>query len=91
MKDLNELIKKINEDNDFAKELAKAESKEEFLEKLKQKGYELTDEAKSNLLKVIGEKELTDDELENVAGGMASRYDIMLLRTKVEGLNLKTR
>lgn len=89
MKDLNELIKKINEDNDFAKELVKAESKEEFLEKLKQKGYELTDEAKSNLLKLIGEKELTDDELENVAGGLPSRYDIMLLRKKVGNLKIR--
>lgn len=89
MKDLNELIKKINEDNDFAKELVKAESMEEFLEKLKQKGYELTDEAKSNLLKLIGEKELTDDELENVAGGLPSRYDIMLLRKKVGNLKIR--
>ena len=89
MKDLNELIKKINEDNDFAKELVEAESKEEFLEKLKQKGYELTDEAKSNLLKLIGEKELTDDELENVAGGLPSRYDIMLLRKKVGNLKIR--
>lgn len=89
MKDLNELIKRINEDNDFAKELVKAESKEEFLEKLKQKGYELTDEAKSNLLKLIGEKELTDDELENVAGGLPSRYDIMLLRKKVGNLKIR--
>ena len=89
MKDLYELIKKINEDNDFAKELVEAESKEEFLEKLKQKGYELTDEAKSNLLKLIGEKELTDDELENVAGGLPSRYDIMLLRKKVGNLKIR--
>ena len=89
MKDLNELIKRINEDNDFAKELVKAESKEEFLEKLKQKGYELTDEDKSNLLKLIGEKELTDDELENVAGGLPSRYDIMLLRKKVGNLKIR--
>ena len=89
MKDLNELIKRINEDNDFAKELVKAESKEEFLEKLKQKGYELTDEAKSNLLKLIGEKELADDELENVAGGLPSRYDIMLLRKKVGNLKIR--
>lgn len=89
MKDLNELIKRINEDNDFAKELVKAESKEEFLEKLKQKGYELTDEAKSNLLKLIGEKELTDDELENAAGGLPSRFDVMLLRKKVGNLKIR--
>ena len=89
MKDLNELIKKINEDNDFVKELAKVESEEEFLEMLKKTGYELTDEDKSNLLKIIGEKELTDDELENVAGGLPSRFDVMLLRKKVGNLKIR--
>ena len=89
MKDLNELIKKINDDNDFVKELAKVESEEEFLEMLKKTGYELTDEDKSNLLKIIGEKELTDDELENAAGGLPSRFDVMLLRKKVGNLKIR--
>ena len=66
-------------------ELLNVSSLEEFIVKVKEAGTELTDQDINELCNLIEKIELSDEDLENATGGMASRYDIMLLK-KAKGL-----
>ena len=68
MADVKEFAKKVAEDKALAEALAKAASKEEFLAKAKEAGFELTEEDLAELAK-SSKGELLDDGLEGVAGG----------------------
>ena len=70
MADVKEFAKKVAEDQELAEALAKAASKEEFLAKAKEAGFELTEEDLAELAQ-INEGELSDDELEGAAGGIS--------------------
>ncbi len=67
-----ELLKDILSDADFVKSLAALENPEDVQAALKEKGVELTLEdiaAIQNILENSNEGELSEDDLENVAGG----------------------
>ena len=83
MVNLEEIQKKLLENE----ELLNVSSLEEFIAKLKEAGIELTEQDINELCGLIEKAELSDEDLENASGGMASRYDIMLLR-KAKGLIL---
>ena len=83
MVNLEEIQKKLLENE----ELLNVSSLEEFIAKLKEAGIELTEQDINELYGLIEKAELSDEDLENASGGMASRYDIMLLR-KAKGLIL---
>lgn len=70
MENMKEFAKKLAEDKAFAEEIAKAASKEELLAKAKEAGFELT-AADLTELAEAGKGELSDDELDGVAGGSA--------------------
>lgn len=78
MEKIEELLKKILADKKLVKELSKLENKEAFIEKLKQAGYELSEEDLQDIAKILETTELSDEDLDNAVGGMASRYDVML-------------
>ncbi len=61
-------------------ELLNVSSLEEFIVKVKEADIELTDQDINELCDLIEKVELSDEDLENTTGGMASRYDIMLLK-----------
>lgn len=65
-----ELMKKLKEDNSFVEELRRVKDKVELLEKLKSAGFELSNDNLDEIIKVIDESELSEDELENVSGGI---------------------
>lgn len=67
-----ELLKKVLEDADFTQSLLDMETEEEVQAALKEKGVEISTEdidAIKRALENQGEGELSEDELENVAGG----------------------
>ena len=68
MANVKGFAKKVAEDKTLAEALAKAASKEEFLAKAEEAGFELTDADLAELAKA-GEGELSDDALEGAAGG----------------------
>ena len=71
MADVKEFAKKAAEDQELAEALAKTASKEEFLAKAKEAGFELTEEDLAELVQ-MDEGELSDDELEGAAGGLSA-------------------
>ena len=77
MADLNKLMEKIEADKNFEEELSKASSKEELLEKCKEAGFELTDKDLEEIKKSLDESELSDEELENVSGGVTRKFGIL--------------
>ena len=76
MADLNKLIEKIEADKNFEEELSKASSKEELLEKCKEAGFELTDKDLEEIKMSLDESELSDEELENVSGGVTREFGL---------------
>lgn len=69
MADMKAFLAKLNEDKAFAEEIAAVQSKEELLAKVKAAGFDVTEE---DLAELDGEQfsgELSDDELDAVAGG----------------------
>lgn len=67
-----ELLKEVLSDTDFAKSLAEMETPEEVQAALKEKGVDISLEdiaAIQNVLENQNEGELSEDDLENVAGG----------------------
>lgn len=75
-KSIEELFKKMKEDKTFAESILNQTEKEKVIEFAKAEGIELTlediDEANAIILKGIQSKqegELSEEELENVAGG----------------------
>ncbi|MGN0714578.1 MAG: Nif11-like leader peptide family RiPP precursor [Anaerovoracaceae bacterium] len=68
MEKMEQIKKKIAEDVEFAASLKAAKTPEEVLDKLIAAGYEVTeDDLKS--LKVSDGEPISDDDLDNVAGG----------------------
>ena len=76
MADLNKLMEKIEADKSFEEELSKASCKEELLEKCKEAGFELTDKDLEEIKKSLDESELSDEELENVSGGVTRKFGL---------------
>ena len=69
-KKIDELIK--GDEGVFAKELEEAQSKEEFIAAFSAHGIELTSEDADELLKeTLSDEELSEEALEDVAGGMS--------------------
>ena len=64
MADMKDFLAKLNEDKAFADEIAAVQSKEELLAKVKAAGFDVTE------ADLAGTGELTDDELNAVAGGI---------------------
>lgn len=72
MAGINELKQKIESDADFKDSLQKSADVKEFMGKIKAAGFEVTPEELANT--ISGENgEVSDDELEAVAGG-GSRF-----------------
>ena len=63
MADMKDFLAKLNEDKTFADEIAAVQSKEELLAKIKAAGFDVTE------ADLTGTGELSDDELDAVAGG----------------------
>lgn len=68
MAGLQDLVKKLADDKAFAESLSQLKTKEEILAKLKENGFELTEEDIAKLQKGK-EGELSDEALEGAAGG----------------------
>ena len=69
MDKLEQIKKKVAEDAEFAASLKETKTPEELLDKLIAAGYEVTaDDLKS--LKGSDGEPISDDDLDNVAGGM---------------------
>jgi len=60
---MKDFLAKLNEDKAFADEIAAAKSEEELIAKIKAAGFDVTE------ADLAGTGELTDDELNAVAGG----------------------
>jgi len=63
-------IKELLADPDFTSELETADSDDELEKLFERHGLEVTEETLKVFLPLSEEKELTDDDLENVAGGV---------------------
>lgn len=69
MKKIEELLKKLSDNEKLIKELSNVESMEELIIKVKESGLELSNEDFDELTKALDNDELSDDELDDVAGG----------------------
>ena len=84
---MNDILKKLSELDEDAKileDLEKAESVEDFIETFKKYGIETTEEELSEFFKTTvsnEENELTEEDLENVAGGGWVRDKVEKVRT----------
>ncbi len=85
-KSIEELFEKMKEDKTFAESILSQTEKEKVIELAKSEGIEMTlediDEANAIILKGIQTKqegELSEEELENVAGGFLIEVGIGLL------------
>ncbi len=77
-----EIIKELLASEEFGKEVAEAETTEDFQTAFKQHGVELTlEEVDSVLLQaaVASGVELNEDELENVSGGFVGTTALLLV------------
>ena len=76
-----ELIREVFSDETYVKNLFKSESWEAAQASLKEKGIDLSVEEIKNIVnkaKAAEEGELSDDELENVAGGIEVLFGIVI-------------
>lgn len=65
-----EFWKKVNEDKEFQKRFETANDNEERVKMIRDGGYEFTKEEMKQAVQEVTGRELTDEELDNVSGGM---------------------
>lgn len=70
MKTIIELKERIANDADFVNSMKDATSAEDLLKKLTAEGYSVTESELGELCSSVASGEISDDELDNVNGGM---------------------
>jgi len=64
-----EFYKRIKEDEEFAKKISDTQDNEERAKMVKEAGYDFTLEELNGVIQEETGKKLSDEELENIAGG----------------------
>ena len=80
-------IEKLNSDETFRSQIATAGSQEARLQMAKEAGFELSTEELSSIIDQFVDEELSEDELDAVAGGGENHdkwIDVLSRRGKVE-------
>ena len=65
-----EFYKRIKEDEEFAKKISDTQDNEERAKMVKDEGYDFTLEELNGVIQKETGKKLSDEELENIAGGV---------------------